>query len=187
MCKVLNDNWGIGRGFMTTVHSYTNDQNLLDLPHKDLRRARAACLSIIPTSTGAAKAIGLVIPDLKGKLDGYALRVPTPTGSLTDLTVELTRPVAGEDAKAKIAAINAAFKAASQAGSLKGYLEYTDEAIVLADIVGNPHSCIFDSGLTNVIGDNLVKICGWYDNEAGYSNRTAELLAILAGQLCAAR
>ncbi len=182
MCKVLNDKWGIARGFMTTVHSYTNDQNLLDLPHKDLRRARAAALSIIPTSTGAAKAIGLVIPDLQGKLDGYALRVPTPTGSLTDLTVELSQPVEGADAKAKIAAVNAAFQAAAAEGSLQGYLEYTDEPIVLADIVGSPASCIFDSALTNVIGDNLVKICGWYDNEAGYSNRTAELLALLAGQ-----
>jgi glyceraldehyde 3-phosphate dehydrogenase len=187
MCKVLNDNWGIVRGFMTAVHSYTNDQILIDSPHKDLRRARAACLSIIPTSTGAAKAIGLVIPDLKGKLDGYALRVPTPTGSLTDLTVELAKPIAGADSKAQSAAINAAFKAASEAGSLKGYLKYTDEPIVLADIVGDPSSCIFDSGLTNVIGDNMVKICGWYDNECGYSNRTAELLAILAGQICEMR
>jgi glyceraldehyde 3-phosphate dehydrogenase len=187
LCKVLNDNWGIERGFMTTIHSYTNDQILLDGPHKDLRRARAACLSIIPTSTGAAKAIGLVIPDLKGKLDGYSLRVPTPTGSLTDLTVELTKPVPGADKKEQSAAINAAFLAASQAGSLKGYLEYTDEPIVLADIVGNPSSCIFDSGLTNVIGDNLVKVCGWYDNECGYSNRSAELLAIMAGQICEMR
>ena len=187
MCKVLNDNWGIVRGFMTTVHSYTNDQILLDSPHKDLRRARAACLSIIPTSTGAAKAIGLVIPDLKGKLDGYALRVPTPTGSLTDLTVELAQPIAGDNAKDQAAAVNAAFQAASCEGSLKGYLEYTEEPIVLADIVGSRASCIFDAGLTKVIKGNLVKICGWYDNEAGYSNRTAELLAIMAGQICEMR
>ncbi len=183
MCKVLNDKWGIVHGLMTTVHSYTNDQNLLDLPHKDMRRARAAAINIIPTSTGAAKAIGLVIPDLKGKMDGYALRVPTPTGSLTDLTVALAKPVPGDNAKDKAAAINAAFQVASCEGSLAGYLEYTDEPLVLTDIVGNPASCIFDSGLTNIVGDNLVKICGWYDNECGYSNRTAELLGILAGQL----
>ncbi len=182
MCKVLNDTWGIVRGMMTTVHSYTNDQNLLDLPHRDLRRARAAALSIIPTSTGAAKAIGLVIPDLKGKMDGYALRVPTPTGSLTDLTVELARPVPGETKEERNAAINAAYRKAACEGSLAPYLEYTEEPLVLADIVGNPASCIFDAGLTNALDSTMVKVCGWYDNEWGYSNRTAELLGLLARQ-----
>jgi len=185
MCKVLNDKWGIERGFMTTVHSYTNDQRVLDLPHKDLRRARAAALNIIPTTTGAAKAIGLVIPDLKGKMDGYALRVPTPTGSLTDLTVELREPVPGDNPEDWKAAVNAAYAEASCQPPLAGYLEYTEEPIVLQDIVGNRASCIFDAGLTNVLGRNLVKVCGWYDNEWGYANRTAELLAILAGFLCA--
>ncbi|HEY3398697.1 MAG TPA: type I glyceraldehyde-3-phosphate dehydrogenase [Armatimonadota bacterium] len=187
MCKVLNDKWGIERGLMTTIHSYTNDQRLLDLPHKDLRRARAAALNMIPTTTGAAKAIGLVIPELKGKLDGFSMRVPTPTGSFTDLTVELKNSVPGDNAADQIAAVNAAFQVAACEGSLAGYLEYTDEPIVLQDIVGNPASCIFDAGFTLVIDGNLVKIGAWYDNEAGYSNRSAELLALMGAQLCANR
>ena len=157
MAKVLNDQFGVVRGLMTTIHAYTNDQVILDFPHKDLRRSRAASLSIIPTSTGAAKAISLVLPELKGKLDGYALRVPVPTGSATDLTVELAK-------EASVAEINSALKSASQ-GSLKGYLTYTEDPIVSADIVTDPSSCILDAGLTKVIG-NTVKIVGWYDNES---------------------
>ncbi len=167
MAKVLNDTYGIKRGYMTTIHAYTADQNLQDGPHKDLRRARAAAQSIIPTSTGAAKAVGLVLPELKGKLDGYALRVPTITGSATDLTVELEKPATAEE-------INAAMKAAAD-GPLKGILEYTDEPIVSTDIIGNPHSCIFDSDITSVNG-TLVKVLGWYDNEAGYSARMADMV-----------
>jgi glyceraldehyde 3-phosphate dehydrogenase len=167
MAKVLNDEFGIVRGLMTTIHAYTNDQVILDFPHKDLRRSRAAALSIIPTSTGAAKAISLVLPELKGKLDGYALRVPVPTGSATDLTVELAK-------QASVAEINAALKKAST-GSLKGYLSYTEDPIVSADIVTDPSSCILDAGLTKVIG-TTAKVVGWYDNEWGYSNRLVDLI-----------
>lgn len=168
MAKVLNDKWGIVKGLMTTIHAYTNDQVILDFPHKDLRRARAAATNMIPTSTGAAKAISLVLPELKGKLDGYAMRVPVPTGSATDLTVELAK-------EATAAEINAAMKTAAQ-GELKGYLSYTEDPIVSSDIVTDPSSCIFDSGLTKVIG-NQVKIVGWYDNEWGYSNRLVDLIS----------
>jgi glyceraldehyde 3-phosphate dehydrogenase len=166
MVKVLDDTFGVRRGMMTTVHAYTADQNLVDGPHKDLRRARAA-LSIIPTTTGAAKAVGEVMPHLKGKLDGFALRVPTPSGSVTDFTAELEKPATKEE-------INAAFKAAA-ANGLKGILEYQEDEIVSADIIHNPHSCILDVPSTMVVGGNLVKVVGWYDNEWGYSCRTAEL------------
>ena len=172
--KVLQDEFGIVRGLMTTVHAYTQDQNLQDGPHKDLRRARAAALNIVPTSTGAAKAIGLVMPELKGKLDGYALRVPIPTGSVTDLTVELSKPGTAEE-------INAAFKAAAE-GRLKGILKYYDAPIVSSDIVTDPHSSIFDSGLTKVI-DNQAKVVSWYDNEWGYSNRLIDLVALVGKSL----
>ena len=158
MAKVLDETFGIVRGFMTTVHAYTNDQVILDFPHKDLRRARAAATNIIPTSTGAAKAIGLVLPNLKGKLDGYALRVPVPTGSITDLTVELKRETSAAE-------VNAAMKSAAE-GPLKGILKYTEDPIVSTDIVTDSHSCIFDAGITKVIG-NQVKVAGWYDNEWG--------------------
>ena len=168
VAKVLNDNFGILRGLMNTTHSYTNDQIILDAPHKDLRRARAAAMSIIPTKTGAAKAIGLVIPELEGKLDGFAVRVPTPDGSLVDLTCELAKKTTKEE-------INAAMKAAAE-GPMKGVLEYTDEPIVSQDIVGNTHSAIFDSLLTKVMGGNFIKIIAWYDNENGYSNRMADLV-----------
>lgn len=174
MAKVIHENFGIVRGFMTTVHAYTNDQVILDFPHKDLRRARAAATNIIPTSTGAAKAIGLVMPELKGKLDGYALRVPVPTGSVTDLTVELEREASAAD-------INAAIKAASE-GSLKGILSYTEDPIVSADIVTDPHSCIFDGGITKVIGKSA-KVAGWYDNEWGYSNRLVDLIRFIGNKL----
>lgn len=174
MAKVLNDEFGIVKGLMTTVHAYTQDQNLLDGPHKDLRRARAANLSIIPTSTGAAQAVALVIPELKGKFDGYALRVPTPTGSATDLTFEAGREVTVEE-------VNAAVKKAAD-GPLKGILKYTEDPIVSADIVTDPASCIFDSGLTKVIG-NQVKVVGWYDNEWGYSNRLIDLTALVGQSL----
>lgn len=174
MAKVLNDNWGIVKGLMTTIHAYTNDQVILDFPHKDLRRARAAATNMIPTSTGAAKAIALVLPELKGKLDGYAMRVPVPTGSATDLTVELAK-------EATAAEINAAMKAAAN-GSLKGYLTYTEDPIVSSDIVTDPSSCIFDSGLTKVIG-NQVKVVGWYDNEWGYSNRLVDLISYVGKTL----
>ena len=174
MAKVLNDNWGIVKGLMTTIHAYTNDQVILDFPHQDLRRARAAATNMIPTSTGAAKAIALVLPELKGKLDGYAMRVPIPTGSATDLTVELAK-------EATAAEINAAMKAAAE-GSLKGYLTYTEDPIVSSDIVTDPSSCIFDSGLTKVIG-NQVKIVGWYDNEWGYSNRLVDLISYVGKTL----
>jgi glyceraldehyde 3-phosphate dehydrogenase len=174
MAKVLNDNWGIVKGLMTTIHAYTNDQVILDFPHKDLRRARAAAINMIPTSTGAAKAIALVLPELKGKLDGYAMRVPVPTGSATDLTVELAK-------EATAAEINAAMKAAAN-GALKGYLTYTEDPIVSSDIVTDPSSCIFDSGLTKVIG-NQVKIVGWYDNEWGYSNRLVDLISYVGKTL----
>ena len=174
MAKVLNDEFGIVRGLMTTIHAYTNDQVILDFPHKDLRRSRAAALSIIPTSTGAAKAISLVLPELKGKLDGYALRVPVPTGSATDLTVELSKEVS-------VAEINAALKKASE-GSLKGYLTYTEDPIVSADIVTDPSSCILDAGLTKVIG-TTAKVVGWYDNEWGYSNRLVDLIQYIGKTL----
>ena len=166
LAKVLNDAFGIERGLMTTIHAYTQDQNLQDGPHKDLRRARAAALNIVPTCTGAAKAIGLVLPELKGKLDGYALRVPVPTGSATDLTVTLAR-------EATVDEVKAAYQAAAD-GPLKGILTYTEDPIVSSDIVTDPASCIFDSGLTKVIG-NQVKVVGWYDNEWGYSNRLVDL------------
>ncbi|MDE6112015.1 MAG: type I glyceraldehyde-3-phosphate dehydrogenase [Bacteroidales bacterium] len=167
VAKVLNDAFGIKRGLMNTIHSYTNDQIILDSPHKDLRRARAAAVSIIPTSTGAAKAVGLVVPELKGKLDGFAMRVPTPDGSVFDLTSELNRNVTAEE-------VNAAIKAAAE-GPMKGVLEYCEDPIVSIDIVGNSHSSIFDSKLTKVMDGNFVKIVSWYDNEFGYSNRVAEL------------
>jgi glyceraldehyde 3-phosphate dehydrogenase len=167
MAKVLDDAFGLEKGYITTVHAYTSDQNLHDAPHSDLRRARAAALSIVPTSTGAAKAVGLVLPHLNGKLDGIALRVPTPTGSLTDLTAILKRPVSKAE-------INAAFKAAAE-GELKGILEYTEDPIVSIDIYGNTHSCIFDAALTSA-NETLVKVVGWYDNEAGYSARAADLI-----------
>ena len=169
MVKVLNDSFGIVKGFMTTVHAYTNDQNILDLPHKDLRRARSAASSIIPTSTGAAKAIGEVIPELAGVLDGFAMRVPVPDGSVTDLTVILKREASKEE-------VNAAMKAAAE-GPMRGYLEYSTDPIVSSDIVGNPHSCIFDSPLTMSSG-TMVKVVGWYDNELGYSTRVVDLLEI---------
>ncbi len=168
VAKVLNDNFGVKRGLMNTIHSYTNDQVILDFPHKDLRRARAAAVSIIPTKTGAAKAIGLVIPALDKKMDGFAMRVPTPDGSAVDLTCELEKPATKDE-------INAAMKAAAE-GPMKGVLEYTEDPIVSIDIVGNPHSSIFDSGMTKVIDGNFVKIVSWYDNEWGYSNRVAELV-----------
>jgi glyceraldehyde 3-phosphate dehydrogenase len=174
LAKVIDDLLGIEKGLMTTVHAYTQDQNLQDGPHKDLRRARAAALNVVPTSTGAAKAIGLVMPHLKGKLDGYALRVPIPTGSATDLTVEVRKEASAEE-------INAAYKAAAE-GPLAGVLRYTDDPIVSSDIVTDPASCIFDSGLTKVIG-NQVKIVGWYDNEWGYSNRLVDITALVASKL----
>ncbi len=168
MAKVLDDHWGIDSGYMTTIHAYTADQNLQDAPHKDLRRARAAAYSIVPTSTGAAKAVGLVLPHLKGKLDGTSMRVPIPDGSLTDLTVILKKAATKEE-------INAAMLAASQ-GYLKGILEYCVDPIVSIDIIGNPHSCIFDSLSTASMG-TLVKVLGWYDNEWGYSCRVADLVS----------
>ncbi|MBF9130996.1 type I glyceraldehyde-3-phosphate dehydrogenase [Plantactinospora sp. S1510] len=174
MAKVLRDTVGIEKGLMTTIHAYTQDQNLQDGPHKDLRRARAAALNIVPTSTGAAKAIGLVLPDLKGKLDGFALRVPIPTGSATDLTIDAGRDTSVEE-------INAAMKAAAE-GPLKGILTYTEDEIVSSDIVTDPASCIFDSGLTKVIG-NQVKVVGWYDNEWGYSNRLVDLVKLVGKSL----
>ena len=167
MVKVLNDKFGVEKGLMTTVHAYTNDQRILDLPHKDLRRARSAAVSIIPTTTGAAKAVGKIIPELKGKLDGFALRVPTPDGSITDLVATLKKEVTVEE-------VNAAMKEAAE-GELKGIMEYTDEPLVSADIVGNPHSNIFDS-LSTMASGNLVKVVGWYDNEWGYSCRVVDLL-----------
>ena len=174
MAKVLNDTFTIERGLMTTIHAYTGDQNLQDGPHKDLRRARNAAVNLVPTSTGAAKAISLVLPELKGKLDGFAIRVPIPTGSCTDLTVTVSRDTTVEE-------VNAAFKAAAD-GPLKAYLTYTEDEIVSSDIVTDPHSCIFDAGLTKVIG-NQVKIVGWYDNEWGYSSRLVDLVEMVAGSL----
>ncbi len=174
MAKVLDDTFGIERGLMTTIHAYTADQNLQDGPHKDLRRARAAALNVVPTSTGAAKAIGLVLPQLKGKLDGYALRVPVPTGSATDLTVTLGRETSVEE-------VNAAVRAAAE-GPLRGILTYTEDPIVSSDIVTDPASCIFDAGLTKVIGDQA-KVVGWYDNEWGYSNRLVDLVKLVGSTL----
>ena len=176
MAKVLDDSFGIEQGFMTTIHAYTNDQNILDLPHKDLRRARAAALNIIPTSTGAAKAIGLVLPQLKGKLDGMAMRVPVPDGSVTDLVATLKREVTVEE-------VNAAFKAASESGPLSGgKLVYTEDPIVSSDIVGSPASCTFDATSTMTMG-NVTKIIGWYDNEWGYSSRLVDLVDLVARSL----
>jgi glyceraldehyde 3-phosphate dehydrogenase len=174
MAKVLLENFGIVKGLMTTVHAYTQDQNLQDGPHKDLRRARAAAINIVPTSTGAAKATALVLPELKGKLDGYSLRVPVPTGSITDLVVELSRDVTKDE-------VNAAFKAAAE-GPLKGILYYTEDPIVSSDIVGSAASCTFDASITMAYG-NQVKVFGWYDNEWGYSCRLADLTALVANQL----
>jgi len=174
LAKVLDDAVGIQRGLMTTIHAYTQDQNLQDGPHKDLRRARAAAINIVPTSTGAAKAIGLVLPELKGKLDGYALRVPVATGSATDLTVTTNRETTVDEVKA-------AYRAAAE-GALKGLLTYTEDPIVSSDIVTDPASCIFDAGLTKVIGDQ-VKVVGWYDNEWGYSNRLVDIGLLVGNSL----
>ncbi|MEU6662763.1 type I glyceraldehyde-3-phosphate dehydrogenase [Streptomyces sp. NPDC046821] len=176
MAKVLDENFGIVKGLMTTVHAYTNDQRILDFPHSDLRRARAAAENIIPTTTGAAKATALVLPQLKGKLDGIAMRVPVPTGSATDLVVTLARETTKDE-------VNAAFKKASEDGDLKGFLSYTEDPIVSSDIVGDPASCTFDSSLTMVQEGNSVKILGWYDNEWGYSNRLVDLTVFVGGQL----
>ena len=175
VAKVLQDSFGIVHGTMTTIHSYTNDQRLLDLPHKDLRRARAAALSMIPTSTGAAKALHLVIPELKGKLDGYAMRVPTPNVSVVDLTVTTEKPVAVE-------VVNAALRRAAE-GPMKGILEYNEEELVSADFKGNPHSAIVDAGYTRVVGNNCAKVLAWYDNEWGYSCRCRDLIKFMAARL----
>jgi glyceraldehyde 3-phosphate dehydrogenase len=174
MAKVLDDAFGIERGLMTTIHAYTPDQNLQDGPHRDLRRARAAAINVVPTSTGAAHAISLVLPHLEGRLDGYALRVPVPTGSATDLTVTLR-------AATTVDAVNAAFQKAAE-GELRGYLTYTEAPIVSSDIVSDPSSCVFDSGLTKVIGDQ-VKIVGWYDNEWGYAHRLVDLAGLLGSTI----
>ena len=176
MVKVVRDNFGFVRGSMVTIHSYTNDQSILDLPHKDLRRARAAAMSMIPTTTGAAKATSLVIPELKGKIDGIAIRVPTPDVSMTDLAVVVEKAVTVEQ-------INAAFLKASESGDLKGILKYTDEELVSSDYIGNPYSCIFDSQCTNVVDGLLLKVSGWYDNEWGYASRCVDLLQYIGGKL----
>jgi glyceraldehyde 3-phosphate dehydrogenase len=176
MVKVVREGFGFRHGNMVTVHSYTNDQNILDLPHKDLRRARAAAVSIIPTTTGAAKATSLVIPEVKGKIDGIALRVPTPDVSFTVLTVEVERKTTVEE-------VNAAFRKASEAGSLKGILAYAEEELVSSDYIGNPHSCIFDAKSTAVIDGTLVNVCGWYDNEWGYASRCVDLLRFVGERL----
>jgi glyceraldehyde 3-phosphate dehydrogenase len=175
MAKAIHDEFGIVKGLMTTIHAYTGDQNLQDGPHKDLRRARAAAINLVPTSTGAAKAISLVLPELKGKLDGYAIRVPVPTGSATDLTIEVGRETTAEE-------VNAAVKKAAEDGPLKGFLKYTADPIVSSDIVTDPSSCIFDSGLTKVLG-NQVKVVGWYDNEWGYSCRLSDLIVHVGATL----
>jgi glyceraldehyde 3-phosphate dehydrogenase len=175
MVKVVRDNFGFVRGSMVTIHSYTNDQNILDLPHKDLRRARAAAVSMIPTTTGAAKATSLVIPELKGKIDGIAIRVPTPDVSFTDLAVVVDKPVTVEQ-------INAAFRKASE-GELAGILQYTEEELVSSDYIGNPHSCILDAKSTNVVDGLLVKVSGWYDNEWGYASRCVDLLRFVGARL----
>jgi glyceraldehyde 3-phosphate dehydrogenase len=175
MVKVIRDNFGFVRGSMVTIHSYTNDQNILDLPHKDIRRARAAAISMIPTTTGAAKATSLVIPELKGKIDGISVRVPTPDVSFTDLAVVVDKPVTIEQ-------INAAFRKAAE-GELKGILKYTEEELVSSDYIGNPHSCILDAKTTNVVDGLLVKVSGWYDNEWGYASRCVDLLRYVGGKL----
>jgi len=175
MVKVVKDNFGFVRGSMVTVHSYTNDQNILDLPHKDLRRARAAAMSIIPTTTGAAKATSLVLPELKGKIDGIAIRVPTPDVSFTDLAVVVDKPVT-------VAQINEAFRAAAE-GPMAGVLQYTEEELVSSDFIGNPHSCILDAKSTNVVDGTLIKVSGWYDNEWGYASRCVDLLRFVAARL----
>jgi glyceraldehyde 3-phosphate dehydrogenase len=175
MVKVIRDNFGFVRGSMTTIHSYTNDQNVLDFPHKDLRRARAAALSMIPTTTGAAKATSLVIPELKGKIDGISIRVPTPDVSLTDLAVVLEKPTS-------VAEVNAAFKAAAD-GPMSGILQYTEEELVSSDYIGNPHSCILDAKCTSVVDGLMLKVSGWYDNEWGYSSRCVDLLRYVAARL----
>jgi glyceraldehyde 3-phosphate dehydrogenase len=172
MVSVLQEAFGVEKGLMTTIHAYTGDQRLLDAPHSDLRRARSAALSMIPTTTGAASAVGKVIPELNGLLDGMSVRVPVPDGSFTDFVCTVKK-------EATVEAVNAAFQKAA-AGRLKGYLEYSDDPLVSADIIGNPHSCIFDSQITTVIDGSLVKVCGWYDNECGYSNRCVELIDLLA-------
>ena len=176
MVKVIRDNFGFRHGAMVTIHSYTNDQSILDLPHKDLRRARAAAMSMIPTTTGAAKATSLVIPEVKGKIDGISVRVPTPDVSFTDLAVEVEKPTT-------IEAVNAAFRAAASDGPLNGILKYTDEELVSVDYIGDPHSCILDAKTTNVIDGTLVKISGWYDNEWGYSSRCVDLLRFIGARL----
>ena len=176
MVKVIRDQFGFRHGTMVTIHSYTNDQSILDLPHKDLRRARAAAVSIIPTTTGAAKATSLVIPEVKGKIDGIAIRVPTPDVSLTELTVEVEKGTT-------IADVNAAFRAAAASGPLKGILAYTEEELVSCDYIGNPHSCILDSKNTNVVDGTMVKVSGWYDNEWGYASRCVDLLQFIGGKL----
>ena len=175
MVKVVRDAFGFVRGSMVTIHSYTNDQNILDLPHKDLRRARAAAVSMIPTTTGAAKATSLVIPELKGKIDGIAIRVPTPDVSFTDLAVVVDKPVTVQQ-------VNAAFKAAAE-GPLKGFLQYSEEELVSSDYIGNPASCILDAKSTNVVDGLLVKVSGWYDNEWGYASRCVDLLRFVGGRL----
>ncbi|MEO7085130.1 MAG: type I glyceraldehyde-3-phosphate dehydrogenase [Gemmatimonadaceae bacterium] len=175
MVKIIRDNFGFVRGSMVTIHSYTNDQSILDLPHKDLRRARAAALSMIPTTTGAAKATALVIPELKGKIDGISIRVPTPDVSLTDLTVVLEKPTT-------IAEVNAKFKEAAE-GAMSGILQYTEEELVSSDYIGNPHSCILDAKCTNVVDGLLLKVSGWYDNEWGYSSRCVDLLRYVGARL----
>jgi glyceraldehyde 3-phosphate dehydrogenase len=175
MVKVVRDAFGFRHGSMVTIHSYTNDQNILDLPHKDLRRARAAAMSIIPTTTGAAKATSLVIPEVKGKIDGIAIRVPTPDVSLTDLAAEVDRPVTVDE-------VNAAFKAAAD-GPMQGILAYSGEELVSADYIGNPHSCILDAKSTNVVDGTLVKVSGWYDNEWGYASRCVDMLRFMGVRL----
>ncbi|MDB4908456.1 MAG: glyceraldehyde-3-phosphate dehydrogenase, type [Gemmatimonadetes bacterium] len=176
MVKVIKDNFGFVRGSMVTIHSYTNDQQILDLPHKDLRRARAAALSMIPTTTGAAKATALVMPELKGKIDGISIRVPTPDVSMTDLTVVVEKPVTIEQ-------VNAALKAASESGPLEGILQYTEEELVSSDYIGNPYSCIVDAKCTNVVDGLLIKVSGWYDNEWGYASRCVDLLRYMGARL----
>jgi len=173
MAKIINDAFGIEEGLMTTVHSYTNDQRVLDLPHKDLRRARAAAMNIIPTSTGAAKAIGLVIPELKGRMNGIAIRVPTPDGSVVDLVCNLKMA-------AEVDAINAVVKEAAE-GPMKGIVEYVEDPLVSSDVIGNPHSCVFDAASTMKIGERMIKVVGWYDNEYGYSRRCVDLMRRMAG------
>jgi glyceraldehyde 3-phosphate dehydrogenase len=174
MVKVVRDKFGFKHGSMTTVHSYTNDQQILDLPHKDLRRARAAAVSMIPTTTGAAKATSLVIPEVKGKIDGIAIRVPTPDVSFVDLVVEVDRPVTIDE-------VNGAFKAAAASGPLKGIIDYTEVELVSVDFIGNPYSCVLDAKSTNVIDGTLVKVCGWYDNEWGYASRCVDVLKLVGG------